>query len=55
VIGIDISEAMLQAARELDAAARVDYRVARAEETGLPDSAFDVVTGGQAWHWFERG
>jgi len=47
---------MLQAARELDAAARisVDYRVARAEETGLADSGFDVVTAGQSWYWFER-
>ncbi|MBT2522787.1 class I SAM-dependent methyltransferase [Arthrobacter sp. ISL-28] len=24
-----------------------------AEETGLPDSAFDVVTVAQAWHWCE--
>ena len=56
VIGIDISDAMVQAARELDAAAgvSVDYRVARAEETGLPDSAFEVVTAGQAWYWFDH-
>jgi len=56
VIGIDISDAMLQAARELDSAAgvSVDYRVARAEDTGLPNSAFGVVTAGQSWYWFDR-
>lgn len=56
VIGIDPAEAMLQAARELDAGAgvMVEYRVARAEDTGLPDAAFDVVAAGQCWHWFDR-
>jgi SAM-dependent methyltransferase len=56
VIGIDISEMMLQAARELDAAAgvTVEYRMARAEETGLPDSRFDAVTAGQSWYWFDH-
>lgn len=56
VIGIDPADAMLRAAREIDAEAsvRVDYRVARAEETGLPDAAFDVAAAGQCWHWFDR-
>jgi SAM-dependent methyltransferase len=56
VIGLDPAEAMLQAARELDASAgvSVEYRVARAEDTGLPDAAFDVVAAGQCWHWFDR-
>jgi len=56
VIGIDPAEALLHAARELDARAgvSVEYRVARAEETGLPDAAFDVVSAGQCWHWFDR-
>jgi SAM-dependent methyltransferase len=56
VIGIDPSEEMLQAARELDAVGgvSVEYRVARAESTGLPDSAFDVVSAGQCGHWFDR-
>jgi SAM-dependent methyltransferase len=47
---------MLQAARALDADAgiSVEYRVARAERTGLPDAACDVVTAGQCWHWFDR-
>jgi SAM-dependent methyltransferase len=56
VIGIDVSEEMLQAARELDAAAGVslEYRIARAEDTALPDSAFDIVAAGQCWHWFDR-
>jgi SAM-dependent methyltransferase len=56
VIGIDPAPEMLQAARALDADAgvRVEYRVARAERTGLPDAACDVVTAGQCWHWFDR-
>lgn len=56
VIGIDPAEEMLLAARELDRSAgvNVEYRVARAEDTGLADAAFDVVTAGQCWHWFDR-
>ncbi len=33
---------------------RVHYRVARAEASGLPDHAIDLVTVAQALHWFER-
>ena len=56
VTGIDHSTAMLDAARELDIAAgvTVDYRVASAESTGLPDASCDLVTAGQCWHWFDR-
>jgi SAM-dependent methyltransferase len=56
VIGIDPAEEMLQAARELDAGVgvSVEYRVARAEDTGLPNANFDVVAAGQCWHWFDR-
>jgi SAM-dependent methyltransferase len=56
VIGIDPSAAMLDQARALDAEAGVDveYRVATAEETGLPGGTADVVTAGQCWHWFDR-
>lgn len=56
VIGIDPSAPMLETARSLDAEAgvKVDYRVGRAEQTGLPDAFADVVSAGQCWHWFER-
>ncbi len=56
VIGIDPSESMLAAARQLDAelGLQTDYRVGRAEETGLGDGSADVVTAGQCWHWFDR-
>jgi len=33
---------------------RVHYRVARAEASGLPDRAIDLVTVAQALHWFDR-
>src|SRR5262249_35002398 len=32
---------------------RPDYRAGRAEATGLPDGAADVVLSAQAFHWFE--
>jgi SAM-dependent methyltransferase len=56
VTGVDRSQPMLDQAEELDRAAGVTVRYicARAEESGLPDAAFDVVTAGQCWHWFER-
>ncbi len=56
VVGIDTAEEMLNAARELDAKAgiSVEYRVARAESTGLQNASFDIVTAGQCWHWFDR-
>ncbi len=55
VTGLDIGAAMMEQARQLDAAAgvEVDYHVAKAEATGLPDAAFDLVTAGQCWHWFD--
>jgi SAM-dependent methyltransferase len=56
VIGVDHSAEMLAAARAKDeeAGLSIEYRAARAEATGLPGSAFDVVTAGQCWHWFDR-
>jgi SAM-dependent methyltransferase len=46
----------LEQARRLDQEAGVDvtYVVARAEATGLPAGAFDLVSAGQCWHWFDR-
>jgi SAM-dependent methyltransferase len=56
VTGLDPSDDMLSQARALDAEAgvTVDYVTASAEATGLEDAAFDVVTAGQCWHWFDR-
>jgi SAM-dependent methyltransferase len=57
VTGVDFAPEMLDVAREQDAAAgvHVAYRVAPAEDTGLPAQAWDVVCAGQCWHWFDRG
>lgn len=56
VTGLDPSDAMLTQAKALDREAGVgtQYVRARAEDTGLPDAAFDIVTAGQCWHWFDR-
>jgi len=56
VAGVDISADMLQAARQLDAAAgvEIDHVVAGAEATGQPDRSFDLVTAATCWHWFDR-
>jgi len=56
VTGIDPAAEMLEQAKEMDklAGVEIEYRVAKAEATGLPDSSFDVVTAGQCWHWFDR-
>ena len=56
VTALDISPQMLEAARRISAeeGKTIDYRLARAEDTGLPAGAFDVVSAGQCWHWFDR-
>jgi SAM-dependent methyltransferase len=56
VTALDPSVSLMEQAKILDAEAGVsiDYRAATAEETGLPDQAFDVVVAGQCWHWFRR-
>jgi SAM-dependent methyltransferase len=55
VTGVDLSATMLAQAADLDreAGVAIEYVNARAEDTGLPDGAFDVVTAATAWHWFD--
>jgi SAM-dependent methyltransferase len=56
VTGVDISAQLLEQAKDLSfqEGVAVDFRFAKAEETGLPDASFDVVSAGQCWHWFDR-
>ena len=50
VIATDVSSAQLQHARRHP---RIDYRTARAEESGLPDTSMDLVVAAAAIHWFD--
>ena len=54
--GIDIAPALLEEARRLAAGEgrAVEFRLAAAEQTGLPGESFDGVAAGQCWHWFDR-
>jgi SAM-dependent methyltransferase len=55
VTGLDPSDNLIAEAQRLDSTAgvKIDYVTATAEETGLATDAFDVVTAGQCWHWFD--
>jgi SAM-dependent methyltransferase len=50
VIATDPSSAQIQKATQRR---NVEYRVARAEESGLPARSIDLVTAAQALHWFD--
>ncbi len=52
VTALDPSAAMMAQARQIDAeeGIAIEYLEARAEASGLPDDAFDVITAGQCWH-----
>ncbi|WP_224240064.1 class I SAM-dependent methyltransferase [Hyalangium gracile] len=56
VTGLDISEPMLETARRLasEEGLSIDYRRAPAERTEQTSGAFELVTAGQCWHWFDR-
>ncbi|MFZ4634189.1 MAG: class I SAM-dependent methyltransferase [Saprospiraceae bacterium] len=47
----DISVAQINNAPALQ---RIRYQVAPAENSGLPDACCDLITVGQAAHWFDR-
>jgi SAM-dependent methyltransferase len=51
VVATDASAAQLAGAA---AHARIEYRLAAAEASGLPDAAADLITVAQALHWFDR-
>jgi ubiquinone/menaquinone biosynthesis C-methylase UbiE len=50
VIATDASAEQIAAAHPI---ANVEYRVAPAEQSGLPDSSADLVAIAQALHWFD--
>ncbi len=50
VIGIEPAAALIAKATPHP---RVEYRVAPAEETGLPDAFVDLIVAAQAAHWFD--
>ena len=50
IIATDASAAQIEAAK---AHAAIEYRVADAESSGLPDSSVDLITVSQALHWFD--
>ena len=55
VVALDVAPEMLAAGRDLAAQEQlqIDFREGPAEATGLPEGAFDAVTAGQCWHWFD--
>ncbi len=56
VTGLDPSLPMLKAAQQLNSEPGTHFHLVNAasEASGLAAKAFDVVTAGQCWHWFER-
>lgn len=56
VFGVDFSEAQISFARREaeDNGWKINYIVAPAEATGLPDHSFDTVTAAQCFWYFDR-
>jgi len=50
IIATDASNTQIASA-EPDA--KIDYRVARAEDSGIPSATVDLITVAQALHWFD--
>ncbi len=52
---LDIAPQLLSQARrlDLDADMHTAYFLAQAEQCPIASDAFDIVTAGQCWHWFD--
>lgn len=55
-MGMDPSAELLEQAslRASSEGLDVAFSQGTAEQTGIPDSQFDIVTAGQCWHWFDQ-
>ena len=56
VTGIDISPEQIEEAirRAQSLSVSAEFRVARAEKTGLPSNSYDVITASQSWLYFDK-
>lgn len=56
VTGVDISTGQIEAATILASKKKLNVRfiVAKAEETGLPDKSFDVITSSMSWGYLDQ-
>jgi len=54
--GTDLSEGQISAAIRLskDQGLDIKWKVCPAEETGMPDNCFDIVTACQCWWYFDK-
>jgi len=53
VIGVDISEKMIERARQVNGAPNIEYRVTAIEDYDFPTQAFDVVLSSLTFHYLE--
>jgi SAM-dependent methyltransferase len=54
VLGTDISQKMLETARERNPGPSIEYRQAAMEDLRFPDGSFDVVLSSLAFHYVEE-
>ena len=56
VTGVDISRGQIEAGKTLASQKKLNVRfiVAKAEETGLPDKSFDVITSSMSWGYLDQ-
>jgi SAM-dependent methyltransferase len=53
-VDVDVNQLAFAIKRAEVAGLNIDYRHAPAEQTGLPDASFDVVTASQCWLYFDH-
>ena len=54
VLGVDLSERMLERARAMTDDSAIEYRLSAIEDVDLPPESFDAVISSLAFHYVER-